>query len=66
MKAFVPVENIQQLEVGDHVLNIGSGNVYVIIHLHGSHAVAVRSVDVSNPSEWSVLRELKKENPNGS
>jgi hypothetical protein len=61
MKVLVPIKAIQELEVGDVIMNLGSINSYVVIHHSGSHATAVRSVDVSNPSEWNVYRELKKE-----
>ena len=47
------------LERGDLVRNISSGNSYVVIDTH-PQVIAIRSIQITNPSEWKLV-EMKKE-----
>jgi len=59
MKVFQPIDSIQELELGDIIINKGSSNSYIVIIHHGSHVTAIKAVDVYNPTEWSVYKGLK-------
>lgn len=42
------------LNTGD-IIKGATGNVYVVLANYGSHITAVRTVDVTNESEWSLV-----------
>lgn len=47
---------IEQLKVGDIVLNLGSGNAYDIVAISESGQVfAAREIEISNPDEWILI-----------
>lgn len=41
---------------GDIIQNMGSGNSYIIILCNKESVVASRTIEVSNESEWRVLK----------
>ena len=48
-------QSIDELKEGTIIRNLGSGHAYIITQNWGDHATAVRTVDVSNPSEWEIV-----------
>ena len=54
---WLDVHTIQSLSPGDYIKHKGSHNIYVVTGNYGDHVTAVRTVDVTNPSEWQVYRE---------
>lgn len=48
--------DLSKLKIGDVVRNIGSGEAYLIIH-KGSELVAVRTVSITNGSEWELVNQ---------
>lgn len=54
---FVDFEHIMQLKTGDIVRHKDGGEAYVVTAVYASHrATAVRSVDITHPVEWEVMR----------
>ena len=53
---FVEFENIMQLKTGDIIRSRLTGEGYVVTGQYGGRATAVKTVDVTNPSEWLVMR----------
>lgn len=51
------VQNIKELERGDIIRHNGSGNSYVITSVYGEYAIAVDTIHVSNPNEWSIVEK---------
>jgi len=50
------VEEMKNLKRGDIVKNDGSGNSYVVTANYGDRITAVRTVDITNPSEWQKVK----------
>jgi hypothetical protein len=48
---FVRFERVSDLREGD-VVQHADGRGYIIVHVDGHRAVAVRTVIVTNPVEW--------------
>jgi len=44
------------LKKGDIVQNLGSGLGYTILETGKESAVAIRTVKITNPSEWRVIK----------
>ena len=55
-KKWKTVGEISELETGMVVRNKGSENAYIITANHLQHATAVRTIEITNPSEWEVLK----------
>lgn len=54
-------EELNKLTMGDVIVNSGSGNVYVVVeNVSLGVVVAVRSVSVTNPTEWRKLDTMWK------
>ena len=54
---FVNFERTMQLKTGDIVRHKSGGESYVVTAVYGSdRATAVRSVDITHPPEWEVMR----------
>lgn len=49
-------ENVMQLKTGDIIRSRLTGEGYVVTGQYGDRATAVRTVDVTNPDEWLVMR----------
>lgn len=48
-----PIEKISDLREGDRIRNVrGSGITFMVTAVYGDRAAAVRTVDVTNPTEW--------------
>lgn len=47
--------SIAELKTGDVVQGKSSGLSYVVTDNYGDHAIAVRTMHVSNPSEWLLV-----------
>lgn len=54
--SFRPFMYIKDLDVGDIIRSKSTGTVYVITANYHSRAIAVRTIDVTNPAEWEVLK----------
>jgi hypothetical protein len=52
-------EEFKQLQPGDVVRHRGSSTSYVVTVNYGHYVVAVRTVSMSSPSEWMVVRPSK-------
>lgn len=50
------VTDLSELQPGDTIAHVGGGLPYMVTRNYGDHVTAVRTVDVSNPPEWKVLR----------
>ena len=54
---FKKFTNIRELEEGQTLRNTGSGEVYTIIFTDGYTVVATRSLTVTNPFEWEIVKK---------
>lgn len=45
-------KELRDLEVGDIVRNKSGSEGYVITGSYGNRAIGVRTIDITNPSEW--------------
>lgn len=45
-----------KLKKGDIILNKGSGNGYTVDKVTSTDAIAIKSILVTNPDEWQVLK----------
>lgn len=49
-------EELQRLQPGDIVANLGhSSTLYIVTANYGNRVTAVKTVDITNPSEWSLM-----------
>jgi hypothetical protein len=51
-------DEMRQLQPGDIVRGKGSSQSYVVTANYGSRVTAVRTVDLTNPSEWDLVTPL--------
>lgn len=58
MKAYQPISSISELVEGDTVRHEGSMVSYLVHGVYGTRASAVRTVDITNPAEWRVLKNV--------
>ena len=61
-----PVRNVVKTDIaglnpGDVVRNVGSGLGYVIVRKEKDRAIAIRTMEVSNPDEWIVIARSYRE-----
>ena len=50
--------HISELELGDIVQNMGSGNSYQVTRIIGDNSVfAIREIEISNPDEWRLIKK---------
>lgn len=58
-------DRMKQLSEGDIVQNTSSGQGYIVISNSANHIVnhivAIRTITITNPSEWTIIRESNKE-----
>lgn len=54
---FVDLEAVPQLKTGDIIRSRLTGEGYVVTGQYGDRATAVKTVDVTNPGEWLVMRQ---------
>ena len=55
-------DEFYKLESGDIILNRGSGLTYIVVDIIGRKLIAVRTVTVSNPDEWDIVKKGQWEN----
>ena len=63
------LEKLSDLAVGDIVRNKSASEAMVVTGNYGTHVTAVRTTDISNPSEWLYMphyEDKKKGNPSRS
>lgn len=51
------VSELEKLEIGNLVRH-ANGSVYIVIETW-PHIVAIRSINVTNPSEWELIKRTK-------
>ena len=54
------VKNIQDLKVGDIIRGKSTKLTYVVVDHYGDRVTAVRTQDVTNPSEWEIIKYNEK------
>lgn len=53
-------EEFASLKVGDIVRGKSSGQGYVVAAHYGSRVTAVRTADLTNPSEWDLVWDAER------
>lgn len=53
---------IKKLKRGDIVRHRITGNSYVIDGNYGLYAIAIKSIQISNPNEWIKVKVIKYKN----
>ena len=56
-------EELKTLQVGDVVRHVSQAGSFTVTGTYGDRATAVRTVDVTNPSEWLLFRKLDEPVP---
>lgn len=59
MKKYQQLQSISELKEGDTIRGRMSGWAYTVHGTYGDRATAVRTVDVTNPSDWEVYRDAE-------
>lgn len=57
----VDLDSVADLQLGDVIVNKGSGQSYVVVYCEKFRAVALRTVMVDNPSEWERLARFRRD-----
>ena len=47
---------LSKLSVGD-IVQGSSGHIYVVTGNYGGHVTAVKTVDITNPGEWTLVQK---------
>lgn len=55
---WLDVHTVRSLRPGDFIKHKGSDNIYLVTVNYGDHVTAVKTVYVTNSSEWQVFREM--------
>ena len=55
------IESFRDIVPGSIIVNKGSGLSYIVIENRINHLIAVRSVTVTNKSEWVLFNHQNKE-----
>lgn len=50
-------DELADVREGDVIRHVGNGNAYVVIHA-SDRKIAVRTVEVSNPDEWTLVMRV--------
>jgi len=50
-------QQFNNLNVGDIVRSNPTGLAYIVTQIFGDRITAVRSVDITNPIEWELVRK---------
>jgi hypothetical protein len=48
--------DLSKFNTGTLIKNKGSGNLFVVTFNYGDRATAVWSIDITNPSEWEIVK----------
>ena len=51
-------EEFKKLGVGDALMHVTGGHSVIVTGNYGDHVTAVRTVDVTNPDEWRIIRKV--------
>ncbi len=64
---FVPLRSISELKRGDLIRHRSPDSVasYIVDGVYGDRATAVRTIDITNPSEWEVMQVYERNLGNG-
>ncbi len=62
MKIITDVEMLSDLKVGDTVIGKSFARPYIVTAHYGDRVTAVMSIDITNPNEWTVMRDAKSIN----
>ena len=52
---FIGFKKLNALMIGDIVKSVSTDREYVITNQYGEHADAIRTVDITDPKEWSKV-----------
>lgn len=52
-------DDLKNLNVGDLVRHAAFHGVYVVTGNYGDRVTAVRTVDLTNPSEWEIVKKAE-------
>lgn len=52
-------EDFKKLQIGDIVKGQFSGEIFVVTGNYGSHITAVKSVDMTHPQDWELIRKAE-------
>ena len=55
-KQYRKFENVNDLFRGDIIKNNATGNSYVVEEIYEGKVIGVRTVHITNPAEWEVLK----------
>ncbi len=59
------IDEMKSLDVGDIIKHAGTGNsCYVVTGNYGGRVTAVKTVDVTNPSEWILRVKVEERSVN--
>lgn len=53
------LKTVNELTRGDIVRSKKGFNTYIVCGAYGDRATAVKSVDITNPDEWEILKKSK-------
>lgn len=53
--------DFESLERGDVIRHKIGGDSFIVDANHGDRITAVRTIDVTNPVEWDIVRKVKNE-----
>ena len=53
----------ERLEVGDIVRHVGTHETFIITANYRTHITAVRTVEMTHPSEWGLVVKSRHETP---
>lgn len=59
MEADVTEIEMRSLQAGDIVRGKTYGQAYIVTGNYGDHVTAVRSIEISNPIEWDIVRAVR-------
>ena len=51
-----PLTSIRELQRGDIVRHQCVGDSYVVEHIDGDTAIGVRTISITNPDEWELVK----------
>jgi len=52
------IEHIKELKEGDKIHHVSDRDIlYTVTGNYGDHVTAVKTIDVTNPSEWEIVAQ---------
>ena len=61
----VTKEELTQLRAGDVIRNNGSANSYIVTANYGNRVTAVKTIDITNPIEWTKVSPVTTQRKEG-